>query len=56
MKLFAKLLRAITRTARRLRPAPARSAYRPERHYMRGTGPKSKQVAPVSSDRTPTTT
>jgi len=55
MKLFAKLLRAITRTGR-LRPAPAKTAYRPERHYMRGTGPKSKQAAPVSSDRSPTTT
>jgi hypothetical protein len=31
---------------------PARDRYRPERHYMRGPGPKSRErESPVPADR-----
>jgi hypothetical protein len=38
---FAGFLRAITKAARRLKPGQGGDAYRPEKHYMRGPGPKS---------------
>lgn len=42
--LFATFRRSIIRQIRRLRPA-GNSLYRPEKHYMRGAGPKSKSAA-----------
>jgi len=42
---LGRLFRAIARTAGRLMPSTG-SGYRPERHYMRGTGPKSRRLAP----------
>jgi len=56
MGLFAKLMRAAKRAVGRLRPARGRPLYRPEKHYMRGAGPKSKRVVPAGGDRTPTAT
>lgn len=39
-KIFARLSKAVARTFARL--ADADNRYRPEKHYMRGPGPKAK--------------
>lgn len=52
MEIFAKFMRTITRVTRRLRPLRGPGSYRPERHYMRGAGPKSKRVAPANGGST----
>lgn len=44
MLLFARLIRVIARSAERLMPGRAGVSYRPEKHYMRGVGPKSKHA------------
>jgi len=49
-------MRAAKKAVGRLRPARGRALYRPEKHYMRGAGPKSKRVVPAGGDRTPTAT
>jgi hypothetical protein len=54
MELFAKLIRVVAKTVGRFRPKRNRALYRPEKHYMRGAGPKSKRVASVAGDHTPT--
>lgn len=56
MGLFSKLKRTAMKVAERLRPSSGQAPYRPEKHYMRGAGPKSKRVAPAAGDRTPNTT
>lgn len=50
---FARLVGAITKAVGRLNPARVHLPYLPERHYMRGGGPKSKQRSPAGRDRTP---
>jgi hypothetical protein len=54
--LFARFFRAIAGTAERLKPTRDRTLYRPEKHYMRGIGPKSKRIATADCDGTPTAT
>jgi len=39
---FGKILSAISRGLRSLAGGPVSPRYRPEKHYMRGPGPKSK--------------
>ena len=41
---LARLIRFFTSTTDRFRPRTA--SYRPEKHYMRGSGPKSKRPKP----------
>jgi hypothetical protein len=55
MKFLRKLVRATIRAAKRLPGSPGKP-YRPERHYMRGAGPKSKQIAPSNGEQTPNPT
>jgi hypothetical protein len=50
---FASFLRAITKAAKRLKRGRGGDAYRPEKHYMRGPGPKSKQSPAAGDSRTP---
>jgi hypothetical protein len=50
---FATFLRTITKAAKRLKPGRGGDAYRPEKHYMRGPGPKSKQNPASGGNRTP---
>ncbi len=54
MVIFAKLIRALTRAVERLAPARSGTLYRPEKHYMRGAGPKSEK--PGTRSRTTRTT
>ena len=54
--LLARLSRAIARIAGRLKAPAAGAAYRPEKHYMRGTGPKSKRIEAIGNERTPKAT
>jgi hypothetical protein len=56
MEFFAKLTRVIAKSVGRLRPKRGPAPYRPEKHYMRGAGPKSKHVPPANGDRTPNAT
>ena len=50
---FFRLVRAVTKAAKRLNPRRGDDAYRPEKHYMRGPGPKSKRASATGGDRTP---
>ena len=52
MLFFAKLIRALTRAFERIAPPPRATLYRPEKHYMRGTGPKSKRAEPGNGGHT----
>jgi hypothetical protein len=52
--LLARLIRPIVAAMVRLRAR--RAAYRPEKHYMRGTGPKSKRPSATASGSTPKAT
>jgi hypothetical protein len=54
--LLVSLSRVIARIAGRIRPPTAGAPYRPEKHYMRGTGPKSKRIEALGDDRTPKAT
>ena len=45
MVLFAKLIRTIVQAGKRLASRRGNSLYRPEKHYMRGAGPKSKRAS-----------
>jgi hypothetical protein len=51
--LFARLARPLARALGFLKPARGSGLYRPEKHYMRGGGPKSKRIAAASGDGAP---
>ena len=51
---LARLIRHIVSAVARVRAR--RAAYRPEKHYMRGTGPKSKGPSATASGSTPKAT
>jgi hypothetical protein len=45
-KLFVAVREAVKRLVVRCREATSSNRYRPEKHYMRGAGPKSSRKAP----------
>ncbi len=47
--LLARLGRSIASGAKRLNPTSRTDAYRPEKHYMRGAGPKSEFTPPTKA-------
>jgi hypothetical protein len=54
MERFARITREIAQAVLRLRPKHAR--YRPEHHYMRGSGPKSMRPGTAGKERDPKAT
>jgi len=55
MVFFTRLIQVIARAADRIWPTASGAPYRPEKHYMRGSGPKS-QHSEAAGGGTPRTT
>jgi hypothetical protein len=53
MEHLTQLFGVVAKIIRQLITPRSRAAYRPERHYMRGAGPKSKRSAGAAGDRKP---
>jgi hypothetical protein len=54
--LLNRLIARLIAVYRRLKRTQSHPAYRPEKHYMRGPGPKTKYGATASGDPTPRAT
>jgi hypothetical protein len=54
MAVFAKLIRSIVHARKQFVLRGNSSIYRPEKHYMRGAGPKSRK--PAASHQAPKAT
>jgi hypothetical protein len=56
MAVFTKLIRSIVHARKHLVLRGNTSIYRPEKHYMRGAGPKSRKTAPAGGQQAPKAT
>lgn len=54
--LLTRLIARLVAVYRRVNLTQSHPVYRPEKHYMRGPGPKTKHGATASGDPTPKAT